>query len=220
MPSSISETLDSRMSVGKRLRACDRSRIATHGKLTEVGLKMFLENGFTATTAAKIAKEAGVSIGTFYIHFKDKEALLSEAWQEYFDEEVGRLLPVANPEDEIRPELIVQRVRANADVLLRWVEERPQEFLFWSGPEVATTAVRREIEAAWVTWVGGRMQMERAFGNELVDGVTVEVATQALMGICNRVLRWWLLNQTRDGREAVLSTLTRLHYSLYSVSSR
>lgn len=219
MPSSIAGESITNVSVKKHLRMRDRGRIATHQKLLEAGMSKFLEKGFGKTTAAKIAKQAEVSIGTFYVHFKDKEALLLEAWRLYFEEEVARLLPVANSEDEISPGLIAERVRANADALLRWVEERPQEFLFWSGPEVAATAVRGEIESAYVKWVGSQMQLECDFGNELVEGVTVEVATQALMGIGNKVLRWWLMNQAPDGREVVLSTLTRLHYSLYNVST-
>lgn len=41
-------------------------------------LKLFANNGFHATTTAKIAKQAGVSEGTIYKYFSSKEDLLTQ----------------------------------------------------------------------------------------------------------------------------------------------
>lgn len=46
-------------------------------KVLQAALKLFANNGFHATTTAKIAKQAGVSEGTIYKYFRSKDDLLA-----------------------------------------------------------------------------------------------------------------------------------------------
>lgn len=48
----------------------------TRNKLMEAGERLFSRDGYHATSSKKIAKEAGVAVGSFYNHFKDKKELL------------------------------------------------------------------------------------------------------------------------------------------------
>ncbi|MCC4435472.1 TetR/AcrR family transcriptional regulator [Limosilactobacillus reuteri] len=50
-------------------------------KVLITSLKLFANNGFHATTTAKIAKEAGVSEGTIYKYFSSKDDLLAKLLQ-------------------------------------------------------------------------------------------------------------------------------------------
>ena len=54
-----------------------RTRVDTKQEIIKVGTKMFLEDGFTKTTVAKIAKELDISPGNLTFHFPTKEHLLS-----------------------------------------------------------------------------------------------------------------------------------------------
>ncbi len=45
-------------------------------------LKLFAENGFTATSTSKVAKQAGVSEGLIFRHFENKEGLLKAIMQQ------------------------------------------------------------------------------------------------------------------------------------------
>jgi len=47
-------------------------------ELSEVALKLWAERGFDQTSVARIAREAGVSKGTFYLYFESKQALLED----------------------------------------------------------------------------------------------------------------------------------------------
>ncbi len=204
----------------RRPRLSDLSRIATHRKLLDTGMKMFLTNGFVKTTATKIAESAEVSVGTFYLHFKDKEALLGEAWTEYFREEIDHLRSIVVPQEKNRPSQVSGRIRENAEMLVAWVEARPEEFLFWTGPEVAATDTRAETSRNWAKWLEERIRVDASHGVELSDGLEPAVAAQALLGICNRVLRWWLTSgRAADGepvkREAVIETLAHYHLATY-----
>lgn len=63
----------------ERLR--DRKRRQTRGRIAEAGLKLFLENGYGATTLDAIATAAGISRRTFFYYFQSKEEVML-AWQD------------------------------------------------------------------------------------------------------------------------------------------
>ncbi|WMJ81565.1 TetR/AcrR family transcriptional regulator [Clostridium sp. MB40-C1] len=50
----------------------------THEKILESAKKNFLTNGYERTNLRKICKDANVTTGAFYCHFKDKEKLFGE----------------------------------------------------------------------------------------------------------------------------------------------
>lgn len=49
-------------------------------KILNAALKLFIKEGFHGTSTSKIAKEAGVSNGTLFHHFKTKESLISRLY--------------------------------------------------------------------------------------------------------------------------------------------
>lgn len=46
--------------------------------LANIALKLWAEQGFDQTSVARIAREAGIAKGTFYLYFESKDALLLE----------------------------------------------------------------------------------------------------------------------------------------------
>src|SRR5689334_19999297 len=52
---------------------------ATRERILDAASRLFREHGIAAVGLAKIMAEAGLTVGTFYTHFKSKEALLREA---------------------------------------------------------------------------------------------------------------------------------------------
>ena len=63
----------------KNIRKPKQSRsIQMKEKILEAAFKLFCEKGFYKTTTNEIAKTAGVSIGSLYSYFKDKETILFE----------------------------------------------------------------------------------------------------------------------------------------------
>ncbi len=50
----------------------------TRAKLIASGRELFSRDGFHSTSSKKIARHAGVSVGSFYNHFEDKRTLLIE----------------------------------------------------------------------------------------------------------------------------------------------
>lgn len=52
---------------------------ATRERILAAAARLFREHGIAAVGLAKIMAEANLTVGTFYTHFKSKEALLQEA---------------------------------------------------------------------------------------------------------------------------------------------
>jgi AcrR family transcriptional regulator len=77
-------------------------------QLLEVGLRLFAEQGFAATTIADIAREAGVAHGLVYHYFASKDELLSEILKRFsFLPALRELMAVApgRPATEVLPEI-------------------------------------------------------------------------------------------------------------------
>lgn len=59
------------------------ARRSTRNVVLNAGSKLFIERGFTACSVQDITDAAGVPKGSFYNHFKSKEALAAEVLIEY-----------------------------------------------------------------------------------------------------------------------------------------
>jgi len=55
----------------------------TRNAILEAGTRLFIERGYTACSVQDITEAAGVPKGSFYNHFKSKEALAAEIVTEY-----------------------------------------------------------------------------------------------------------------------------------------
>src|SRR6266508_87297 len=78
---------------------------ATRERILEAASRLFREHGIAAVGLAKIMADAGLTVGTFYTHFKSKEVLLREALLRSLDarhEELERALHEADLEMVVR----------------------------------------------------------------------------------------------------------------------
>ncbi|HVN97366.1 MAG TPA: TetR/AcrR family transcriptional regulator [Syntrophorhabdaceae bacterium] len=55
-------------------------------KILDAAFNLFCTNGFHRTTTNEIARQAGVSIGSLYSYFKDKEMILLEILDRYHEQ--------------------------------------------------------------------------------------------------------------------------------------
>jgi len=53
-------------------------RDRTRAKLMDAAVRVFARSGYEAASVHEIAQEADVANGTFYLHFKDKDAIVTE----------------------------------------------------------------------------------------------------------------------------------------------
>lgn len=95
----------------------------TRANIIEAAYRLFVDNGYYATSMRAISKQAGVTVGAIYNHFETKE----EIWIE--------VIKVKHPYHEILPlfqsaggETIAEMVRSSARLLVRELRNRPDLF--------------------------------------------------------------------------------------------
>ncbi|MEJ5185639.1 MAG: TetR family transcriptional regulator [Candidatus Geothermincolales bacterium] len=86
-------------------RAEEKGRPARKGRadvresLKDAALKLFVEKGYAATRIKDITERAGVSVGSFYLYFRDKKELLMEVVDGIMEELSGAVKKAAREND-------------------------------------------------------------------------------------------------------------------------
>lgn len=83
-----------------RARQAERSE-ATRGALLAAARRLFTAKGFAATGTEEIVREAGVTRGALYHHFKDKEELFRAVFEELENEIVDRAAHAVAGHDDL-----------------------------------------------------------------------------------------------------------------------
>jgi len=183
-----------------------RSREATRRRLLAAGTALFAQHGLHGVTSARIAQRAGVATGTFYLHFKDKEALFREivfvALAELRERQgrASRGLAAGS----------LAELRARTTELLSFTEDNRDliRVVFGRGGEHAR--VGEDVMDAIVPELQQAFEERRARG-AFPRGVDPEVAAQAHAAQLTRVVAWWAEDPSHATREQVVETLIRLH---------
>lgn len=84
-------------------------------KILDTSLKLFCEKGYYNTTTNEIAKEAGISIGSLYSYFKDKDTLFMEILEQYHND---FQIVFENIKDEVNNSLYRKDKKAWLHILL------------------------------------------------------------------------------------------------------
>ena len=90
-------------------------KVRTRQHLIETAFEQFAEHGLTTTRTADIAKAAGVSHGTVFVHFPTQEALLSAVIEEFGVRVARRLHELAVSNRSLR-DVLAAHLRGLAEV--------------------------------------------------------------------------------------------------------
>src|SRR5580698_2166450 len=97
----------------KQRRAPKQARSeATVEAIIEAAAQVFERHGYAAGTTNRIAERAGVSIGSLYQYFPNKDAILVALSRRHLQEGMAQLLPhlqrlnEGEPWDEVLPSLV------------------------------------------------------------------------------------------------------------------
>lgn len=120
---------------------------ASHERIVEVAARAIRKTGYAGTGVADIMKQAGLTHGAFYAHFKSRDAMLAEAADRAGSESVAAVADVvakAPPEDALAAMLHAYLSRAhiaNSELgcpVAALGSEMPRQ-----APEVRRAATRR-----------------------------------------------------------------------------
>ena len=186
----------------------ERGRLETRRRLIEAGKKLFARRGFARTRATDISREAGVAVGTLYVHFTDKEELLREILFQGF----GEIHAVVRRIADTKYATVRESERAHAEALVGYAAEHPALFQILFSTEVTTTAAGAELLEFVTAHQEERLREGMAEGYFRAD-LDPAVAAHAVIGMLIQVLHWWTQDPSRAPREVVIDTVTGLRLS-------
>jgi TetR/AcrR family fatty acid metabolism transcriptional regulator len=186
----------------------ERSRLETRRRLIAAGQKLFARRGFARTRATDISREAGVAVGTLYVHFTDKEELLREILFQGFAEIHAVVRRIA----DTKYATVRESERAHAEALVGYAAEHPALFQVLFSTEVSTTAAGAELLEFLTVHQEDRLREGMAEGYFRAD-LDPTVAARAVIGMLIQVLHWWTQDPSRAPREVVIDTVTGLRLS-------
>lgn len=83
----------------EKMTSRDKQAIQTKNRLMEVSMELIRRDGYDSVTIQQICKAAGVSVGAFYHHFKNKAGIVIEGYamcDNYFEEMVTKQVTVGS----------------------------------------------------------------------------------------------------------------------------
>src|SRR5579875_3122326 len=147
-----------------------RRRERTRRELLAAATGVLARKGLADTKIADIAAAADVGVGTVYLHFATKEALVAAVVED----------PVA-------------KVRAANAALCRFARENREVFRIVFGHAAAHHDVIRRAQDLFAADVAETIRAGIASG--AFKPVPVEPAAQAAVGMATQLLSWWTAHQ-------------------------
>jgi AcrR family transcriptional regulator len=190
-----------------RTTAPARSRADTRRRLAEAATELFARSGLHGVTSARIAAAAGVATGTFYLHFKDKEALFREIAFAALAELRERQRRATQGLEDGDPRALV---RARTAELVAFAEENRSLILVLFGRGHEAAGLGDDVLDSLIPGIEDALR-SRALAGQLPEGLHPATAAQAIAAMHSRVVAWWVEDPTRATRDEVTKTLCRMH---------
>ncbi|HJQ75613.1 MAG TPA: TetR/AcrR family transcriptional regulator [Gaiellaceae bacterium] len=162
----------------------DRRRERTRGQLLAAATRVLAEKGLHGTKIADIAAAADVGVGTFYLHFPDKETLFDAV----VDETV-RALKATVDAARAKAKGPLAQIRAANVAFFHFAQENREVFKIVFGHAAAYNDLIRRAQALFIA------DVERTVREGIACGVFAPLppalVAQAVIGMATQVLSWW-----------------------------
>lgn len=191
--------------VTRKLPQQDRSR-AMVDRILEAGRTVLLRDGHDATSTNRIATEAGISPGSLYQYFGNKEAVITAIVDRYSDDLAERVTAaLADRFDESGPAM----VRATLTALIDALEDNT-EFLRVVVDDIPRRENRSRAEAVEQRVIGLMTAYISARRDQLRRDVTPTTAAWIMVRSIEALTVRYVLDQPPVDRATFVSELERL----------
>jgi AcrR family transcriptional regulator len=183
----------------------ERRRTRTRAALLAAARRVFAERGFHDTSIADITAAADSGVGTFYLHFHDKDDVLRTLVQEGLDEVRARLAAAVGdtPRHLSLPRFL--------PLLLREAYTRRDLFAIALGSGTRPGLAARAALADYLENV-----LDDAARRGLLQGYDVPLLASLLSGMVAQSMVWWLDHSEPNPEDAAAQMLRLLREGLPS----
>ncbi|WP_407360195.1 TetR/AcrR family transcriptional regulator [Microbacterium sp. LBN7] len=184
-----------------RFRALDAEQQAV---FLDAAFAEFSAHGLVGSSLNRIIRDAGLSKGSLYYYFDDKQDLYGEVLRVHLDRLLdGHRLEISAEQDA---EVFWNAVERHATVMMTRLESSP-ELLSLFGDALGSAAARRDAEHVASPWWGRVIETGQAAGAVRAD-LPTDLLVSMAMGMTLAMDTWLLTHTSADTDLAI--TLPRL----------
>src|SRR5882672_1796351 len=180
----------------------ERRRERTRQELLAAATRVLAEKGLDRTKVTDIAAAADVGVGTFYLHFPDKEALFDAVV-----EETVRRLKATVDAARIKATGPVEKMRAGTTAFCRFAQENREVFKIVFGHAAAYEDLIRRAQALFIA------DIERTIRDGIATGAFAPLPpallAQAVVGMATQTIAWWTEHGSVPIETLIETTTTR-----------
>jgi len=193
----MSDTEQNRGAVRKEKdEPADRRAARTRRLINEALMDLMHSRSFEQITVQDIIDKADIGRTTFYAHFKDKEDLATQFFEEKMEDLTKGIQPVSGkilvfPIAEMFAHLKEQNASHSA-----WLGSRGREFLFSIGQKYWFRRLEKELKAHTP--------------KNHTPHVPVPIIAQILIGAATSLLHWWMSNKMPYSPEEMQEMYNRI----------
>lgn len=160
-----------------------RRRARTRADLLAAARKVFARSGYHEASIADITGEADVGVGTFYLHFRDKDAIFNTLIEEQYMHIRQRVASEIRQQGKISLAILIHILYREA------YEDRDVFRLVLTGGELLAHRFRaRQMISLGLTRL---LEDARTHGILLIKEEDIALQAQLIMGILLQGLIWW-----------------------------
>jgi AcrR family transcriptional regulator len=180
----------------------ERRRERTRQELLSAATRVLAEKGLHDTKIADIAAAADLGVGTFYLHFADKEALFDAV----VEDTVARLKATVDAA-RARARDARDQIRAANIAFFRFADENREVFKIVFGHAAAYNDLIHRAQALFIA------DIEETVRGGIASGAFAPlppaVVAQAVVGMATQVISWWTEHESVP-IETLIETTTTL----------
>jgi len=162
----------------------ERRRERTRREILAAATRILAEKGLHETKISDIAAEADVGVGTFYLHFPDKDALFDAV----VDDTVRRLKATVDAARARAADAPGQMRAANA-AFFRFARDNREVFKIVFGHAAAYNDLIRRAQALFIHDVEETVRAGIASG--AFAPLPPALVAQAVVGMATQIMSWW-----------------------------
>jgi AcrR family transcriptional regulator len=184
--------------------------LTTRAKILAAARLEFAEQGIRAAKIASICRRADIANGTFYLHFRTKEAV----WAELLRRAAAELAERLRVSHSVKSLDARSRDRIEVSIIVSFAEERSDLFHFMMGERSGQVAVHNVFfdELNDQRCESIRQGIEKGDFRPNLDPMLTALAD---MGATTEIIQWWLRNPGRLTREDVIEHLIDLRARMF-----
>lgn len=175
-------------------------------RLLVAGLGLFARQGCERVNSNAIARAAGLGIGTFYLHYANKYALLRELQLRT----LAGLRTARQRAISGAGRILSDQIRASVAAAVEFARDHPEAYRVCLGRERTAPAHQGPVVSESTRPIAeGLRTLQRA--GRIAAALDVELAARAYLSMEAGMLLWWLEDPKRVADGAIVDTLVRLH---------